>query len=251
MAEKKVEKEEMEVCEICLGTGWIPVKEEGIEKVKRCSCFTELLKKKVISTCNIPERYSECTLDNYETHNSSQRTAKRIAEKFCKGYPGYEIGLFFVGPCGVGKTHLSVAILKNLIENKLVDGIFYDFWELLKSIQSTYSATSLLTESQIISPVIEKEIIILDDLGAQKVTDWRRDILTYILNKRYNEKKPTILSSNWHISADKDSNIEETLEDRIGTRLISRIYEMCRIVEITGNDYRKSFKQDGYRHILR
>ena len=240
-----------ETCVMCLGTGWVPVEESGVERVKRCTCFTGMIRKKIVTACNIPERYDECTLDNYETHDASQRAAKRIAEKFTSGYPCYEMGIFFVGPCGVGKTHLSVAMLKYLIENKLADGIFYDFWELLKSIQSTYSTGSALTESQVISPVIEKEIIVLDDLGAQKVTDWRRDMLTYILNKRYNEKKATILSSNWRISSEKNNDSEETLEDRIGTRLISRIYEMCRVVEVRGSDYRKSYKQDGYRHILR
>ncbi len=244
-------KESNDTCPECLGTGWIPVEENGAEKVKRCSCFNGMLRSKIIKSSNVPKRYDECTLENYETHNSSQRAALKIAEKFTSGFPGYDVGIFFVGPCGVGKTHLSVAILRYLMEKKLIDGIFYDFWELLKSIQSTYSASSSLSESQVISPVVEKEIVVLDDLGAQKVTDWRRDILTYILNKRYNERKTTILSSNWRISAGKESDMEETLEDRIGTRLISRIFEMCRVVEIDGKDYRKSYKQDGYRHLLR
>lgn len=239
-----------EECSFCQGTGWIPDDQEGLRQVRRCSCFTDLVKKRINERCNIPSRYIDCSFENYEMHDPSHNKAKKIAEKFVATYPGIDTGLFFIGSCGVGKTHLAVAILKSLIDRKMVDGIFYDSWELLKAIQNTFSSDSALSESQVLSPVIEKELVVLDDLGAQKVTDWRRDILMYILNKRYNDKKPTIITSNWKL-AHGDVEGEESLEERVGARLLSRLYEMCVIVEIKGKDYRKSFKQDGYRQNLR
>ena len=76
----------------------------------------------------------------------------------------------------------------------------------------------------------------LDELGAQKVTEWMRDTLTYIINQRYNEKKTTIITSNWLDEADDE---EDTLTGRIGYRLRSRLYEMCQVWEIVGDDYRR------------
>jgi len=101
-----------------------------------------------------------------------------------------------------------------------------------------------------LAPVLDKEVVLLDDLGAHKVTDWRRDILTYIINKRYNEKKITIITSNYLIEKPSVSG-EDTLEERIGYRLVSRLFEMCRVVEIKGKDYRREIKQDIYRKTLR
>ena len=120
---------------------------------------------------------------------------------------------------------------------------------LLKSIQKTYNPESEISESEVLFPVLETEVILLDDLGSYKVTDWRRDMLTYIINKRYNEKKTTLITSNW--TTKKSTPDEDTLEDRIGYRLVSRLFEMCRVVEIRGRDYRKHIKQDIYRKTLR
>ncbi|OGL39538.1 MAG: hypothetical protein A3C43_10945 [Candidatus Schekmanbacteria bacterium RIFCSPHIGHO2_02_FULL_38_11] len=238
-------------CQICQGTGWKEVDVKGIAQVKRCECFKTKSRNKLIEQGKIPGRYRFCTFESYENHDPSQRVAKRIAEQFVKNYPDVDdAGLFFIGDCGVGKTHLSVAILQALIKTKGVPCIFFDFWDLLKSIQMSFSPDSEVSESEILSPVLNKEVVLLDDLGAHKVTDWRRDILTYIINKRYNEKRVTIITTNYLIEKPSKSN-EDTLEDRIGYRLVSRLYEMCRIVEIRGKDFRSHIKQDIYRKTLR
>jgi DNA replication protein DnaC len=144
-----------------------------------------------------------------------------------------------MGTCGVGKTHLSVAILRELIEKKSVSCLFYEFGSLLKEIQNSYNPISQTSELKVLSPVIEAEVLVLDELGATKPTDWVRDTMMQVINARYNDRKLTIFTTNYTNVRRQPS--EETLEDRVGARLRSRLYEMCKTVVIEGEDYRRRF----------
>jgi DNA replication protein DnaC len=92
----------------------------------------------------------------------------------------------------------------------------------------------------VLRPVLDAKVLILDELGANKPTEWVRDTIAHIINCRYNDKKLTIFTSNYLNASSKPG--EETLTDRIGVRLRSRLYEMCREVEIRGDDFRKGNK---------
>jgi DNA replication protein DnaC len=245
------QKVEVGLCPFCNNSGWVIEEEDGIEAVKRCDCFQAKRKKQLLASARIPYRYKHCILDNFEimpkgkppppphpgTNQVSLGMAKDLAENFVRKYPIMEgEGFLFMGPCGVGKTHLAVAIILELINKKGIPCVFYDFRDLLAEIRSTYTTNSSLSESTILRPVLEKEILVLDELGAQKVTEWMRDMLTYIINQRYSEKRTTIITSNWMDEADDE---EETLAGRIGYRLRSRLYEMCQVLEIVGEDYRR------------
>ena len=81
----------------------------------------------------------------------------------------------------------------------------------------------------------------LDELGAVKPTDWVRDTMLQIISTRYNQRKLTILTTNY--TDELHHAAEETLEERIGVRLRSRLYEMCKTVMIEGEDYRRRFDQ--------
>jgi DNA replication protein DnaC len=93
-----------------------------------------------------------------------------------------------------------------------------------------------MTELRVLEPVYEAEVLVLDELGASKPTDWVRDTMTQIINTRYNDRKLTIITSNY-LDEPLNPN-EETLADRVGVRLRSRLHEMCKIVLIKGEDYR-------------
>lgn len=229
------------VCAFCYGTGMEVVEGKG---AKRCRCKTEQNRTKLLEAARIPRRYEQCSLQNYYPvkGNGTQMRAFNYAFRLVREYPVAERGLLFMGTVGVGKTHLSVAILRALIERKDIKNItclFYEFGSLLKAIQNSYNPISQTSELKVLAPVFDAEVLVLDELGASKPTDWVRDTMMQIINTRYNDKKLTIFTTNYLDG--RRSERDETLEDRIGVRLRSRLFEMCKTVQIEGDDYRKKF----------
>jgi DNA replication protein DnaC len=242
------------VCEKCRGTGWVLEDAGGSKVARRCSCYDDRRKQVLLEQANIPRRYQNCTLDNFEVHNDSHKDALKISRQFVKNYPAQDVGLLFIGPCGVGKTHLAVAIIQELVVKKQIPCIFYDFRELIREIQSTFTPESTLSESDVLTPVFQSEVLVLDELGAKRTTAWVEETVFYIINHRYNHKKMTLFTTNYPDTEEEEDRRDsfykkggENLVDRIGVRLRSRIYEMCKVVEIEGEDYRKMAKQAGYR----
>jgi DNA replication protein DnaC len=225
------------VCSLCFGSGMEVVPGKG---ARRCSCRTRDARAKLLEAARIPSRYRECSLGCYRpaANNGSQLRAFNYAYRLAREYPAIDRGLLFTGPCGVGKTHLSVAILRELAE-KGVACLFYEFGSLLKEIQNSYNPVSQTSELAVLSPVIEAEVLVLDELGATKPTDWVRDTMMQVINARYNDRKLTIFTTNY--TDTRRAPAEETLEDRIGARLRSRLYEMCKTGMIEGEDFRLRF----------
>ena len=253
---RKNESEVDSVCEICFGTGTRIDPEKGAGP---CSCQTSTRTGRMFRAARIPARYADCSLDNFtRIPNSSQDQAFLYACRLVLDYPAVDRGLLFMGPAGVGKTHLAVSILKGLL-SKGFAAVFYEFGSLLKQIQDSYNPVSHSSELRVLAPVYEADVLVLDELGATVPTDWVRDTMYQIINKRYNDKKLTIFTTNYLDEAhtpvanqefesprtfSKKANADRiremtTLEDRIGVRLRSRLYEMCHEIRIEGQDYRK------------
>jgi DNA replication protein DnaC len=242
------------VCGKCQGTGWVLDDAGRSQVAKRCSCFNDRWRRSLSDQANIPRRYQGCTLDNFEVHHDSHRDALKISRQFIENYPAQDVGLLFIGPCGVGKTHLAVAIIQELIRTKDASCIFYDFRDLIREIQSTFTPDSTLSESDVLTPVFQSEVLVLDELGAKRTTAWVEETVFYIINHRYNHKKLTLFTTNYPDSDEEEDKRDsfykkggDSLIDRIGVRLRSRIYEMCKVVEMAGDDYRKMAKQASYR----
>src|SRR5438128_2366564 len=230
-------------CPHCGDTGWELI--EG-NVVKPCRCKTEARTDTLISQARIPKRFEHCSLDNFEpvwaggSTNIEVRRALAHTKRFVEEYPLVEVGLLYLGRCGVGKTHLAVAALRELI-NKGIQGLFYDFRDLLKEIQDSYNPNTRMSELKILAPVFEAEVLVLDELGASKPTAWVQETITHIINKRYNDKKITIFTSNY-LDMPIGSAYDESLTDRVGARLRSRLHEMCRLVPMEGDDYREMLR---------
>jgi len=227
------------ICSVCGGTGWILDSSQGRKEARACSCRGETRRRERLEAAEIPERYRQCNLDNFNEKGSSLVSAKETAREFVDQYPAVESGLLLVGPAGRGKTHLACAILSELIVTKAVQGLYVDFSDLLMRIQTSFRPDADLSKESVLTPYAEAELLVLDELGASKPHPWVLDVLYHLLNTRYNRKRITIATSNYEDQPDTVSGEREKLEDRIGYRLRSRLYEMCAPVQLRGDDYRK------------
>jgi DNA replication protein DnaC len=224
-------------CDLCDDTGWKPVDENGIRRVVRCSCRREQTARRRLADANIPKRYQHCTIGNFAAYNESLEKAVADAHAVVDAYPAATRGLFLEGQPGVGKTHLAVAVLRQVIEHASARGLFYDTRDLLRVIRSTYDPSIRTTELDVLRPVMHADLLVLDDLGAEKPSEWVEETMNLIVNTRYNERRLTIFTSNYaDIPDDTDPN---SLLFRIGHRMRSRLHEMCEFVVMDGADYRE------------
>jgi DNA replication protein DnaC len=246
------------VCSICDGVGLVRVMNaEGRWVSRACECQQIESEQRRLRASGIPERYRQLTLDTYEVDfpgiHATQRAALMTARRFVEEYPIDTAGrgLLFTGPSGIGKTHLAVGVLRRLITERGARGLFSDYRELLKQIQNSYNPQVRTTELELLRPIFNAEVLVLDDLGAQKPNEWVWDTVALILNTRYNDNRTTIITTNYADQPAATAGLtdaqaaarEQTLGDRIGDRMRSRLAEMCIRVEMTGNDFRQTVKK--------
>jgi DNA replication protein DnaC len=248
-------------CPLCDDTGWKPVGADSgaggqhdgtaARRVVRCDCWRDRLARQRMNEANIPTRYQHCTIDNFSDYggvNESLQRAVSHARRLTQAFPAVTRGLFFEGQPGVGKTHLAVAVLKEVVQKSGARGLFYDTRDLLRVIRSTYDPSIRTTELQILRPVMTADLLVLDDIGAEKTSEWVEETMNLIVNTRYNERRVTLFTSNYQdIPDDTDPN---TLLSRIGSRMRSRLHEMCEFVSMDGADYRELPTNGGVDDLL-
>lgn len=237
-----------------------------------CDCTTSDKPDRALARARVPERYRHCDFENFETDNDIENVAreqlqawnrslaqaKLVVRRFAEEFPaGSENGLLLMGSCGAGKTHLAVSALKQIVQRGH-SGVFYDYRELLKEIQDSYNAESDSTEMSVLEPVLKAELLVLDDVGSSKPSLWALETVGHVLNTRYNEKRVTLLTTNYldtdsaggtavvgaspRVAGMRAPSIDDSLTERVGKRIRSRLYEMCRTVEISAPDYRKEIR---------
>jgi DNA replication protein DnaC len=225
-------------CSLCDDTGWKILESDGMRRVERCDCWRDALATRLIAEARIPPRYVRCDLSNLVLYeNERLKRAVKAAQQFAESFPVVERGLFLDGPPGIGKTHIAVAILKRVIQRIGARGLFYDTRELLRIIRSTFNPVTRTAEMDVLQPVMQAELLVLDDLGAEKTSEWVEETMNLIVNTRYNERRPTIFTSNYEDLPDEEGD-PQSLKARVGFRIHSRLHEMCDFLEYDGADYR-------------
>ena len=249
-------------CPICDGSGLLLTTDDrGNRFAHECDCRVQGRIARALDGARIPRRYLDCSLDSFDygAHESLGSAFARCY-KFANLFPleTKGVGLLLTGAPGNGKTHLAVSILKQVITERGATGYFWEHKELLEKLRSFYDLRSAGGENSLLRTVITCDLLVLDDLGDISPSDWSWDTTAYILNARYNENRSTIITTNRpnepalasrigeESSQLADRRIEykrETLGDRIGDRMWSRLQEMCVAMHLQGRDFRRTVKR--------
>jgi len=229
------------LCPRCSGSGWVPMPGDDL-RVEPCGCQGDLRKSQRMAGANIPKRYEHCSLDTFRDTVPILRTAKKRVQEFVDLWPSLPEGkgLLLMGGCGAGKTHLAVAALLEVIHSgKPGRVLFANFQDVIQEIHASFDSDQLPGKAEIMRPLLEADLLVLDELGSQKPTTFVQDVLYYVINTRYNEERTTIFTTNYLDHA-PDAK-QERLEERIGVRLRSRLAEMADRIDFTGaTDYRRN-----------
>jgi DNA replication protein DnaC len=237
-------------CLVCSGTGWKMVTRDGASAAEPCECRTAARAARIESAANIPPHYLAADFDNFLAYNDRLQNVQVIARRYAAEYPPAKgpRGLLFVGDTGSGKTHLAIAVMRHLIAAGH-ECVFFDYQGLLERIRSGYDPASGSASREAYRTALECEVLVLDDIGAHRVTDWVEDTITSIITQRCNENRALIATTNLRDPEAGDPPVPQGLAgdvnsryylaERIGFRARSRLFEMCRVVSTRGvDDYR-------------
>jgi DNA replication protein DnaC len=249
-------------CPQCGGSGWRPepATDSSLPKVVPCECRAESVFSRLLKKAGIPKKFADRRFDNFDIGidgeiNESLSLALSAARRFVKDYPVTRTGLLLYGPCGVGKSHLAVGIVRELTA-KGIGAVYCNAKDLLQNLRYSFNPVSQTTEAELLRGIIEADVLVLDDLGAERLTDWVQETMYHVINSRYQAERTTIITTNLEYGAPNGNDDEyatsnlkadqarravrkETLGDRVGQRIWSRLTEMCRPVQVQGQDQRE------------
>jgi DNA replication protein DnaC len=237
--------------------GWVIIERANVSGAEPCECRSLGRAERMEGRAQLPPLYQHASFENFVVPGPDNPIARReltnvllAVKNYVRDFPNESRpGLLLVGEPGTGKTHLAVAALRKIVE-KGFEGLFCDYQNLLDRIRSGYDAASNSADREAYRVALDSEVLLLDDLGAHRVTDWVEDTITSIITSRCNNRKALIATTNLPDADAGSATVERsgplgrpeyrtTLSERIGPRARSRLFEMCTVIRMPlVDDYR-------------
>jgi DNA replication protein DnaC len=241
---------EAAACEKCGGSGFRIVEREGISGAEPCDCVSRGSEADLEAAARIPPHYASASFDNFRAFNDAYQFVMVKLSAYVREFPAgsKKPGLLFIGQTGTGKTHLAVAVLRKLMA-KGFQGLFFDYMNLLERIRAGWDDLANAADRDAYQSCLDADVLLLDDVGSHRVSEFVEDTITGIVTYRCNHNKPLIVTTNlpdpdadfnlFKRSASGESRYQTSLAERIGVRARSRLFEMCELVKMPdAGDYR-------------
>lgn len=232
-------------CARCDGNGRASLLVDGVLTVGRCRCRMLPDRVEIFNRAQIPARHANSTFRSFKRDTEATKAAYETVRSWLRTYkPGQSNrGLLIFGEVGRGKTHLLVAVLRELIFRHGVHVRFVEFTHLLWTLREGFEKD--VGEATTIRPLIDVEVLAIDDLGQGRRTDWEQAILDSLVTRRHNQLKTLLVTTNYAPGPSRgqsEQNLSQPqhlrLVDRVPERVYSRLNELCTFLPAFGDDYR-------------
>lgn len=240
-------------CALCQGTGFVMTGDGREAPVRKCDCQQMQSRMRRFNEAGVPARHAGSTRLSFKPTNRAQSAVLAKVSAWVRDFePGEPCrGLVLHGDVGLGKTHLMVALLREVILNKGATGKFMEFSHLLADIKSGFDAGH--GQSRLMDPLMGVQLLAFDELGKGRNTSFEETVLDELISRRYNADLPIVCTTNYApgpstgrsvgnaADIDGHGNLRHrpALVDRVGPRVYSRLREMCDFIGVTGEDYRE------------